>query len=156
MLSDAIGNRIKEERIKKGWTQNELGSKIGCSGVAIMRYEKDFNDKDHREPSLDKIESMAEAFGITPFELLGFSYFDMKYPNIGKEVQEYEAFEKYLISLGYSIKISPESPDGEELSVTISKGKGTKAVTLTAKEMNLFQSEIKKAVEFALFQRKEK
>lgn len=154
MLSEAIGNRIKEERTKKGWTQNELGNRIGCSGVAIMRYEKDFSDKDHREPSLEKIEAMAEAFGITPFELLGFSYFDMKFLNVGKEVQEYEAFEKYLVSLGYSIKINPESTDGEQVLVLISKGKGTKAVTLTAEAMNLFQAEIKKAVEFALFKHK--
>ena len=39
-LQSTIGERIKEERLKKGWTQTQLGEIVGCSAAAIMRYEK--------------------------------------------------------------------------------------------------------------------
>lgn len=176
LLSANIGNRIKEERIKKGLTQNELGKIVGCSGVAIMRYEKDASAKDHREPSLNMIEALAEAFDITPFQLLGAEYFDMKFPEIKKEVDEYEGFIKYLSSLGYSVKEIPELSliasenisdeakkecnkdgylEGESYTFTISKGKAIK-VTLEELDFQQFQETIKKAVEFELFQRKQK
>lgn len=174
MLSVNIGNRIKEERTNRGLTQNELGKLVGCSGVAIMRYEKEASDKDHREPSLDMIEALANAFGITPFQLLGNEYFDKKFPEIKKEADEYEAFVQFLYSLGYSVKEIPESSmipsekipsqfkdecneegclEGESYSFTISKGKKTK-ITLEESEFQQFQEAIKKAVEFELYQRK--
>lgn len=93
MLSN-LGTRIKEERTKRGWSQNELGKRVGCSGVAIMRYEKDSSDKAHREPSLERIEAIAEAFGITSFQLMGAEYFDKKKPGIGKEVLLSEQVER--------------------------------------------------------------
>jgi transcriptional regulator with XRE-family HTH domain len=177
VLSD-LGTRIREERLKRGWTQNELGKIIGRSGVAVMRYEKDSSDKDHREPSLEIIEAIAKAFEMSPFQLMGAEYFDAKYPEVAKEVKEYEVFIEYLRSIGYSVKeipeislISPEEAteeikkeyecnsegfyEGESYTITISKGQEVK-LTFSEGEFGEFQNEIAKAVEFALYQRKQK
>ncbi len=175
MLSN-LGNRIKEERIKMGWSQSELGKRVGCSGVAIMRYEKDSSDESHREPSLERIEAIAKAFGITPFQLMGSDYFDKKNPDVSMMVKEYESFVDYLKSLGYAVKeISEESiipiqeapeelrneysGDGyleaESYSVNVSKGKGVN-LTLSECEFEDFRTEIMKAVEFAIYQRMKK
>ncbi len=177
MLSD-LGMRIKEERTKRGWTQNELGKIIGRSGVAVMRYEKDSSDKDHREPPLEMIEAIAKAFGMSPFQLMGAEYFDAKYPEIPKEAKEYEIFIEYLRSIGYSVKEIPEVSlipleeadeeikrefecnsegyyESESYTITISKGQEVK-LTFEEVEFKELQSEIIKAVEFSLYQRKQK
>lgn len=176
MLSN-LGNRIKEERIKRGWSQSELGKRVGCSGVAIMRYEKDSSDESHREPSLERIEAIAKAFGMTPFQLMGPDYFDKKNPDIGMKVKEYESFVDYLKSLGYTVKEvseksiipiqeAPEelrkeynSDDGnlevESFSVNVTKGKSVN-LTLSESEFEGFRTEIMKAVEFAIYQRMKK
>jgi transcriptional regulator with XRE-family HTH domain len=36
-------NRLTAERERKGWTYEELGSKIGCSGSTIRRAERGDN-----------------------------------------------------------------------------------------------------------------
>ena len=59
------GEKIKYFRKKKNLTQDKLGQKIGLSGVAIMRYEKE-----QRRPSKDIVEKMADVFGISPDDIL--------------------------------------------------------------------------------------
>lgn len=39
----AVGGRIKEHRIRKGLSQEELGSKVGVSFQQIQKYEKGLN-----------------------------------------------------------------------------------------------------------------
>lgn len=60
-----IGQRIKEAREKAGLTQEELGKKIGVTGVAIMRYEKD-----QRQPRLAQLQAIASALGVPVQELI--------------------------------------------------------------------------------------
>ncbi len=60
-----IGQRIKEAREKAGLTQEELGKKIGVTGVAIMRYEKD-----KRQPRLAQLQAIASALGVPVQELI--------------------------------------------------------------------------------------
>lgn len=50
-----VGNRIKEARINKGWSQEELASKIGTTKATISRYEKGL-----REPRLDTLRALAD------------------------------------------------------------------------------------------------
>ena len=61
-------NRIKDLRVSKGWTQDQLGEKVGCSGVAIGRYERALRDLD-----VATILRLCDIFGCTADYLLGRS-----------------------------------------------------------------------------------
>ena len=60
-----IGERIKISRDRAGITQVELGEKIGVSGVAIMRYEKNT-----RQPRLEQLQAIAAALNVSVNYLL--------------------------------------------------------------------------------------
>ena len=62
-----IGTKIKEERLKRDWTQEELGDKIGVSKVCISGYEKGT-----KSPTLNTIYRLLKALELTPNELLGY------------------------------------------------------------------------------------
>ena len=55
-----IGENIKQYRLQNGWTQQELGTKIGISKNAIGNYEKGF-----RSPKKDTMFDLANAFNIS-------------------------------------------------------------------------------------------
>lgn len=55
-----IGENIKQYRLQNGWTQQELGSKIGISKNAIGNYEKGF-----RSPKKDTMFDLANVFNVT-------------------------------------------------------------------------------------------
>ena len=61
-----VGRRIKELRIKKGLSQQELGEIVGVTKVSVCGYENG-----SRVPSLETFEQMAELFGTTTDYLLG-------------------------------------------------------------------------------------
>lgn len=60
-----IGNRIQEARKRVGLTQEELGERIGVTGVAIMRYEKD-----KRQPRIEQLMAIAAALGVPVQQLI--------------------------------------------------------------------------------------
>lgn len=59
-IASIIGEKIKQYRLKNGWTQQELGSKIGISKNAIGNYEKGI-----RSPKKDTMFDLASAFNIS-------------------------------------------------------------------------------------------
>lgn len=59
------GKRISEFRKASGMTQEQLGSEVGVTGVAIMRYEKEL-----REPSLEQFKRIARVLGCSVSELI--------------------------------------------------------------------------------------
>lgn len=63
-----IGERIKEHRELKGFTQEELASKIGTKKQTIYKYE---NNIITNIPS-DKIEKIASVLETTPVVLMGW------------------------------------------------------------------------------------
>lgn len=60
----SIGLQIKKARENLGLTQEELGKKIGVTGVAVMRYERG-----QRQPRPAQIQAIADALGV-PINLL--------------------------------------------------------------------------------------
>lgn len=60
-----IGLVIKSRRMARGYTCTDLGAIVGLSAQAIDAYEKG-----HRQPSLDRLESLASALGVEASELL--------------------------------------------------------------------------------------
>jgi transcriptional regulator with XRE-family HTH domain len=69
----AFGNRLLTLRKQEGWSQPDLGKKIGTSGAIIGRYERG-----EITPSIGVAKKLAEAFGVTLDSLVG----DNSVPNI--------------------------------------------------------------------------
>ena len=61
-----IGKRVKEARIKKGYTQEELGSVIGVSKVSICGYESGT-----RTPTMNMFLKLSDALDVSVDYLLG-------------------------------------------------------------------------------------
>jgi transcriptional regulator with XRE-family HTH domain len=55
-IRKAFGERVKQLRKEKGWTQKELGNKIGVTYAQLNKYEGGTN-----APPLDKLQSLASA-----------------------------------------------------------------------------------------------
>lgn len=61
----AFGERVRELRHAKGWTQERLAEEAGLNSVQISHIERGAN-----EPKLTTILRLARAFGMTASELL--------------------------------------------------------------------------------------
>lgn len=61
-----IGKRVRELRVKKGMSQQELGNSIGVTKVSICGYESG-----SRIPNLEKLMKLADTLGTTTDYLLG-------------------------------------------------------------------------------------
>ncbi len=61
-----IGKRLKESRIKKGYSQEELGNLLGVTKVSICGYEKG-----SRTPTLANFLDLVKILEIEPDYLLG-------------------------------------------------------------------------------------
>ena len=80
-----IGKRLKELRIQKGLSQQDLGDAIGVTKVSICGYENGT-----RLPNLEKLVSLAEELETTTDYLLG------------REIKIVEGEEKnYIGSISY-------------------------------------------------------
>jgi transcriptional regulator with XRE-family HTH domain len=61
----AISALIKEFRVSKGWTQEELGFRSGYDPVYINLLERG-----HRNPSIRALVDLCQAFGVRPSAFL--------------------------------------------------------------------------------------
>lgn len=55
-IRKAFGQRVKKLRKQKGWTQKELGNRIGVTYTQLNKYEGGTN-----APPLDKLQALASA-----------------------------------------------------------------------------------------------
>lgn len=74
-----IGKRIKDLRLERDMSQQELGDAIGVTKVSVCGYENGT-----RTPSLDTFAIISDIFGITSDYLLG-----REIPVIHEETKEY-------------------------------------------------------------------
>lgn len=93
---ETFGQRLKKARKDKAYSQGELGSLIGVSATAIMRYEKN-----EREPKIEQVQNLAKALDISVSYLLG--------------VQEANPFLDSAMSLGFKESTSPFELRAEQL-----------------------------------------
>lgn len=68
-LSECIvlGEKIREKRLERGWTQPELAERIGCNKSTILRIERG----EHDLPQ-SRIKEFARVLGTTPGYLMGW------------------------------------------------------------------------------------
>lgn len=55
-----LGDRIRELRLEKGWSQDKLGKLVGASQKAVDYWEHSVN-----EPKASYIIAMVKVFGIS-------------------------------------------------------------------------------------------
>jgi len=60
-----IGRRIREERVRRGWTQEQLADKIEVHTSFIGQLERGL-----KKPSLVTLKKLADIFGIKAGDLL--------------------------------------------------------------------------------------
>ena len=61
-----LSEKIQLFRKQKGWSQKELGEKLGVSQTAIFYWEKGA-----REPDIKTIRKLSEIFSVSPNDLYG-------------------------------------------------------------------------------------
>ena len=69
-------DRLRELRIEKGLTQQELGDAIGLHGMSISGYERGV-----KKPSFKALDDLAEALNVSLDYLLGNSDTNSGYPH---------------------------------------------------------------------------
>lgn len=63
-----LGDKIREYRLQRGYTQEELAQKVGYkSKTTINKIELNINDI-----PLSKVEAFAKALGVAPSDLMGW------------------------------------------------------------------------------------
>lgn len=117
MNSVEIGKNIRIQRKNKNLTQQELAERIGRTESSIRKYEKGLV-----QIPINVLEQIASVLEVSPYELMGFDYFDLKdngelLRNVLDELNQLEpqkfklnslselkSLEKYITTLGYDIK----------------------------------------------------
>lgn len=84
-----IGEKIKQIRKEKGLTQKALGELLSISEGMVRQYELGI-----RNPKIETIEKIASALKISPFEIMGYSYWDEKYNPDGKLAEEVKVIQQ--------------------------------------------------------------
>ena len=94
-----IGERIKELRVSKGFTQSDLAKLVGLSYIQVGRYEKEKS-----KPSSEVLQKLAEALDTTTdFLMIGGTeqvesqLTDKELLRQFQEVEKLEAEDKHLI-----------------------------------------------------------
>lgn len=66
-----IGEKIREIRKNSNLTQKDLAKLSGIAEITIRKYENN-----ERNPKKEQIEKIAKALKVTPFEIMGYDYWD--------------------------------------------------------------------------------
>lgn len=64
-----LGARLKELRLKRGWSQDELAERMGMNRANISNYERGKN----KDIPSDTLKKFADIFGVSSDYLLGKS-----------------------------------------------------------------------------------
>ena len=100
-----LGERIKESRLLKGMTQEELGAYLGVGKSTINKYEMG----KIKVPS-DNIEIIAKALGVSPSYLMGWGEEDEKDEELSSLISSFdEETKKFVLAFA---KLSPEARKG--------------------------------------------
>lgn len=71
----AIKDKLKATRIKKGYTQKQVGEITGICHTSIYRYEEGIN-----QISVEALEKLANAYDISPVYLAEWRKYEVREP----------------------------------------------------------------------------
>jgi len=94
------GEKIRQLRKQKNWTQDELGTKVHIDGRHICRYENN-----RLIPGRKVIKRFAEVFGISVEELLGgngetapeYLIQDKEFLKLIQEIEEMDQEDQFVV-----------------------------------------------------------
>jgi DNA-binding XRE family transcriptional regulator len=109
VLREPIGKRIQRLREKKGWTLSELARKSDVSRSYIYQIEQG-----ESTPTQDKIQKLADAFGIRPGELFGEQTTEMNMSESLREFAEQAGLESREIQMLAQIEYRGRRPSTVE------------------------------------------
>lgn len=67
-LSKKFGMRVRFERMKRDWSQEQLADLAGIGRTTITAIERNISS-----PTLDMVEKISKALGYEPYQLLKFN-----------------------------------------------------------------------------------
>lgn len=103
----SVQSKIREARKKKGLTQTELADILGKSLRMVQKYEADTSSKTSVTPGLDVLNQIAEALGVSIFELLENDTFVKGLKDLAI-LDENKDFNTYIKSKGIDpVKLNP-------------------------------------------------
>lgn len=137
---ESINDRVKKLRNELGLSQEAFGKAIGLSKSGVSNIENG-----RRKVSNRHIKLICTAFNIKE----GWLLFGINEDQLSKDIKIFEAFEAYLVSIGYLLSI--EQVNTESCTITIRKA-GVETV-FTEKEFEAFQAEIEQSVEYQLWKK---
>ncbi len=85
MDQNKMGERLKELRLQKGLTQEEVGKIIGVQKAAIQKYEKG----DIKNMKTDAARKLAKFYNVTPAYIMGIDEVEAKGSKEDKQLSEY-------------------------------------------------------------------
>ncbi len=80
---ETLGKRIAALRKNQGWTQEQLGEKVGVSAQAVSKWENDLAC-----PDITTLPLLANLFGVTTDELLGVKQVEPHVVILDKDPEE--------------------------------------------------------------------
>lgn len=104
------GSRIKEIRLKKGLTQNELGKMCHIAESTIRRYELG-----SLNPKIETLQKIADALGVPITELINCSYDIVD----GKEVKVFDLTDMSLPQVVEAVEHIRDSCSNKPESITM-------------------------------------
>lgn len=78
-----MGEKIKELRKARGWSQTELGQRLGIQKSAVSKYERGAITKFSQE----QLKEIADVFGVSPAVLFGYSEDEIEMNALVKRVR---------------------------------------------------------------------
>ena len=152
-MSNEIGSRIKETRLKLGLKQKELAEKIGVSESRISQYENG-----SQNPRINTLIKLSEALGVSLKSLCGDEWEKVDY----EARTEYSSpFIKYLWSIGYRVDTAfkPEPFGKSEINIpqgyAVTDSNGEKTL-FTKEQFEIFEKSISDSVSYHIWQQQHK
>lgn len=103
----SIGHLIKEQRLRNNLSQEEVAKAIGSTKQAVYKYENGIVTN----IPMDKIETMASLFGVTPSYLMGWD----EAPNLNIQLFAENSPEEHRLTEGERLwlelyrRVSPDT-----------------------------------------------
>lgn len=80
-----IAKNLRQLRLEKGFTQEDLANRIGVTGQAVGKWERD-----ECYPDITLLPGLAKLFGVTVDKLIGMEEFNMREKTTEIQTKKYE------------------------------------------------------------------
>lgn len=111
-MTEDIGKMIKDKRLERHMTLEELGNMVGVGKSTVRKWENGMIQNMRR----DKIEKLARALGISPLDILGQSR-----PETKKKASTFTIPVLGRVAAGIPIEAVEDIVDYEELASNVFK-----------------------------------